>query len=63
MRHYQRQYGFEIPYTTKIGGGLYMGHAYNITINPKAEIGTYCNIHKGVTIGRKIVVNEKEHLS
>lgn len=34
------------------GGGIYIGHAYNITINPKARIGCNCNIHKGVVIGQ-----------
>lgn len=37
----------------KLGKGLYLGHAFNITINPKATIGNYCNIHKGVTIGQE----------
>ena len=36
----------------QIGQGLYMGHAYNITINSKAKIGSNCNIHKGVVIGQ-----------
>ena len=44
--------GLEISYTTKIGRGLYLGHAYNITINPDAQIGNNCNIHKGVVIGQ-----------
>ena len=35
-----------------MGGGLYIGHPYNITINPKARIGRNCNIHKGVVIGQ-----------
>lgn len=37
----------------KVGKGLYLGHAYNITINPNAGIGEWCNIHKGVTIGQQ----------
>lgn len=43
----------EISYFTNIGGGLYLGHAYNITINPKAIIGSNCNIHKGICIGQE----------
>lgn len=43
----------EIPTDTKIGGGLYLGHAFCITINPSAVIGSNCNIHKGVTIGQE----------
>lgn len=36
-----------------MGKGLYLGHAFNITINPNCEIGDWCNIHKGVTIGQQ----------
>lgn len=43
----------EIPRDTKIGRGLYIGHSFGITINPKAIIGCNCNIHKGVTIGQE----------
>lgn len=42
----------EITANQQIGGGLYLGHAYNITINSKAKIGRNCNIHKGVVIGQ-----------
>lgn len=48
-----RRYGLEIPYKCKIGKGFYLGHAYNITVNPNVEIGEWCNLHKGVTIGRQ----------
>ena len=37
---------------TAWGGGIYIGHAYNITINCRAKIGRNCNIHKGVVIGQ-----------
>lgn len=46
-------YGLEINYTTKIGKGFYIGHPYNITINPNSIIGDNCNIHKGVVIGQE----------
>lgn len=45
------RYGLEIPPTACIGGGLYLGHAFNITVNPGASLGANCNLHKGVTIG------------
>lgn len=48
---YCRIYSVEIPLSTKIGRGLYIGHPYAITINGDAIIGNNCNIHKGVTIG------------
>jgi serine O-acetyltransferase len=44
--------GLEIPATLNVGPGLYLGHPYNITINPKTIIGANCNIHKGVVIGQ-----------
>lgn len=43
----------EIPRNTAIGKGLYIGHPYNITINPKTKLGNNINIHKGVTIGQE----------
>lgn len=36
-----------------LGGGLYIGHPYCITVNPQSIIGENCNIHKGVTIGQE----------
>lgn len=47
------RHGMEIPRSTKIGKGLYVGHSYNITINSAAVLGENINIHKGVTIGRE----------
>ena len=43
----------DMSYLTPIGGGLYIGHPYCITINHNAIIGRNVNIHKGVTIGRE----------
>lgn len=53
LLHYRMslRYGLEIPPATHIGGGLYLGHAFNITVNPGASLGSNCNLHKGVTIG------------
>lgn len=53
LTKYRLKYGLEIPYNTKIGKGLYLGHAFNITINGNAVIGDYCSIHKGATIGQE----------
>lgn len=53
MQRMMLRYGLEIPYCCKIGKSLYLGHAYNITVNPNAEIGEWCNLHKGVTIGQQ----------
>lgn len=43
----------EIFGKTNIGPGLYIGHPYGITINPRAVIGKNCNIHRGVLIGQE----------
>lgn len=53
LKSMSRRYGLEISRKTTIGGGLYFGHAYGITINPEATIGENCNLHKGVTLGRE----------
>lgn len=45
--------GIEIHPDTQIGGGLYLGHPYNITMNPKVVIGKNLNIHKGALIGQE----------
>ena len=52
LKRFKTKYGLEI-YTENIGSGLYLGHAFNITINKGAVIGENCNIHKGVTIGQE----------
>ena len=53
LKRYRLRYGLEIPIETKIGKGLYLGHAFNITVNPKAVIGENCNLHKGCLIGQE----------
>ena len=52
LKKYKLKYGLEI-YSENIGEGLYLGHAFNITVNKGAIIGKNCNIHKGVTIGQE----------
>lgn len=47
------KHGIEFDYPVTVGAGLYIGHAYGITVNDKVVIGQNCNIHKGVTIGRE----------
>ena len=46
-----RKTGIEIPVKTKVGVGLRLVHAYNITINSQAILGKNINIFKGATIG------------
>lgn len=52
IRHYSYKYGFQIPYTTKIGKGFYIGHFGTIIINGNATIGDNVNISPGVIIGQ-----------
>lgn len=51
--YYRNKNMCEISDTVSIGAGLYIGHPYGITINPKTTIGQNVNIHKGVTLGRE----------
>jgi len=53
LRLYRLFYGLEISYVCNIGKGLYIGHPYNITINPKVVIGEHCFIHKGILLGQE----------
>lgn len=43
----------ELSSKSNIGKGLYIGHLFGITINPKCVIGDNCNIHRGVLIGQE----------
>lgn len=60
FRIWASQRGLEITANNQIGGGIYIGHAYNITINSRAKIGRNCNIHKGIVIGQVNRVNAKD---
>jgi serine O-acetyltransferase len=51
-RRCSHKFGFQIPSTTEIGEGFYIGHFGAIIINGKAQIGKNCNIAPGVTIGQ-----------
>ncbi len=46
------KYGFQIPVTTTIGKGFYIGHFGTIVINKDSIIGDYCNIAHCTTIGQ-----------
>lgn len=46
------RYGFQIPVTTSIGEGFYIGHFGTIVINENAKIGKNCNIAHLTTIGQ-----------
>jgi serine O-acetyltransferase len=44
-------WGIEIPRSTKVGPGLYIGHYGGITVSPVAVIGRDCNLSQNITIG------------
>jgi len=46
------RYHYQIPYQTKIGEGLYIGHYGTILVNPEAIIGKNFHIAPGALIGR-----------
>ena len=52
LKHYKHKYGFQIPSSTKIGKGFFIGHFGSIVINSNAVIGDNCNFSHGVTIGK-----------
>lgn len=52
FRFWASRRGLEISANQAVGKGLYIGHAYNITINHQAKIGCNVNIHKGAVIGQ-----------
>jgi serine O-acetyltransferase len=43
--------GIDIASEATIGKGLYIAHFGGIFINPEVQIGSYCNVSQGVTIG------------
>ncbi len=51
LHHLQSKFGIQIHSSTKIGGGLYIGHGVGIVIHPKAIIGDNVNISQFLTIG------------
>jgi len=44
--------GIELPFTARIGRGLYIGHFGQIILSPDVVMGEFCNISQGVTIGQ-----------
>ena len=49
--HYRDKYGIDIPSSTTIGTGLYIGHFGEIIVHPNTIIGDNFTIGQGVTIG------------
>lgn len=53
LRHYSVKYGFQIPWQTDIGPGLYLAHFGTIIVNPNTQIGANCGLAPGVLCGAK----------
>ncbi len=53
FRYIKRKMKIDLYGKTIIGGGLYIGHAYGITVNSDVILGKNCNLSKGVTIGQE----------
>lgn len=49
--HYSIKYGIQIPRSTKIGYGFYIGHGVGIVINQGTVIGNNVNISQFLSIG------------
>lgn len=49
--YYTIKYGIQIPFTTKIGYGFYIGHGIGIVINGGTTIGNNVNISQFLSIG------------
>ena len=49
----REKFHIEIFPSMKLGKGLYIGHPFGITVNPKAVLGDNINLHKGVTVGQE----------
>lgn len=52
LKSLRKHYHIEIPYTVQLGDGFSMDHAYNITVNSKAVLGSNITMYKGSTIGQ-----------
>lgn len=52
LRHFSYKYGIQIPHTTQIDKGFYIGHFSCIVVSRYAVIGKNVNISQGVTIGK-----------
>lgn len=50
-RHLSNSYGIQIPPSTRIGPGLFIGHHMGLVINHTTTIGWNCNLGQFTTIG------------
>lgn len=51
QEHYGKKFCIDIPPSTRIGYGFYLGHGFSIVVNRTAVIGNNVNLSQCVTIG------------
>ena len=51
QEHYANKYALDIPPSTKIGYGLYLGHGMSIVVNRTAILGNNVNLSQMINIG------------
>lgn len=52
LRRYKFRLGIDIPLSTAIGNGFYIGHFGGIVVNGRSQIGDNVNLSPGVILGR-----------
>ena len=53
--------GIEIHPAAKIGKGVFIDHGMGVVIGETAEVGDYCTIYQGVTLGGTSLSHGKRH--
>lgn len=51
MLRYARRHCLQIPHTTRVGYGLYLGHSHGVIVNPETVIGNNVSLAQFITIG------------
>lgn len=54
LRRLQKKYGIQIPYTTQIGYGFYIGHGVGIVVNGRTKIGNNATIGAGSVVVKDV---------
>jgi serine O-acetyltransferase len=50
LRRYKFKYGISIPFESRIGSGLYIGHFGGIVVTVGSVIGKNCNLYHGASL-------------
>ena len=52
LRRLSYKYGFQIPLSTDLAEGFYIGHHGHVILNPNTVMGKNCSVSPGVVIGQ-----------